>query len=79
MPYSVQSLQRHDGSVTPPLCTSSPPSPSTCAVTPLCPRGRKDQDGREAEAKLSQPWSAPFDPGEWQCSWAGIYLFLLAA
>lgn len=52
--------------------------PSTCAVTPLCPYGRKGQDVREAEVKLSQPWSVPVDPSEWQNSQAGIYLSALA-
>lgn len=52
-----------------------PPSTSTCAVTLLCPRGKKDQDGQEAEPKLSQSLLVPFDPCERCCSWAGIYLF----
>lgn len=53
--------------------------PGTCAVTPSCPYGRKDQDIREVEMKLSHLWSVPVDPSEWQNSQAGIYLSVLAA
>lgn len=53
--------------------------PSTCAVSPLCPYGRKGQDVREVEVKLCHLWLVPVDPSEWQNSQAGIYLSVLAA